>query len=142
MQEIRLWLIRGQVLISNRSHRASIIRWTCFFGLLWYLSNHLVREATINKVFAKLVGKHLCCSHSLTKLQVCSPQLYKNRTFGRGIFILYILRNFSKQPALAIVSFVKHSEPEIFYKKGVLRNITNSVENACARVSSGRGIFL
>ena len=107
-----------------------------------YLSNQLVREATISKVFAKLVGKHLCCSHSLTKLQVCSPQLYKNRTFGRGIFILYILRNFSKQPALAIVSFVKHSEPEVFYKKGVLRNITNSVENACARVSSGRGIFL
>ena len=77
MQEIHLWVIRGQVLISNRSHRASIIR--CLMDVLpriiMGLSNKHVREATINKILGK-IGKHLCCSHSLTKLQVCSPQLY------------------------------------------------------------------
>ena len=77
MQEIHLWVIHGQVLISNRSHRASIIR--CSMDVLpriiMDLSNKHVREATINKILGK-IGKHLCCSHSLTKLQVCSPQLY------------------------------------------------------------------
>ena len=46
-------------------------------------------------------------------------------TFGQKLTQVFTGRNFGATEAV----------PEVFYKKGVLRNFTNSQENTCAKVS-------
>ena len=62
---------------------------------------------------------------------------YKNTFFLSQKFLQ--LETFSKKTILFVVSSGVNtygsSLPEVFYKKGILKNFANSQENTCARVS-------
>ena len=63
----------------------------------WFRSccSQLFYKIGILKNFAKFTGKHLCCSHFVTKLQVSRLETLLRRYCSTGIF-QWILCNFSK----------------------------------------------
>ena len=101
-----------------------------------------MREAGVLKNFAKFAGKQLCQGLFFNKVADLSPAtLLKKRLwlrrfpvdFAKFLRTPFFTEHLSWLPAT--LTHFRSSLPEVFYKKGVLRNSQNSQENTCASFS-------
>ena len=76
------------------------------------------------------------CSKPRRDLIMISRNSCSNDNFFFGLFLLVGGRSFGHfGHTLVMIIYFRSSLPEVFHKKGVLRNFQNSRENTCAWVS-------